>query len=174
MLNEFIKNANLRFGVLKRKQEFLICLKQCMESTLPDIYERGIMIISDMTDIDVLTQTELFALNPILPAIRCMLPKRENEDNTLVMTRQISGLNLLCKLDRFDFQWSDESSQMLLDVDTKNTNSLDPLHCLISFLEQNHQEGYKAQAAQVFGMIIEQGSLNDRLNTLGLPKILEK
>lgn len=127
-----------------------------------------------MTDIDVLTQTELFALNPILPAIRCMLPKRENEDNTLVMTRQISGLNLLWKLDRFDFQWSDESSQMLLDVDTKNTNSLDPLHCLISFLEQNHQEGYKAQAAQVFGMIIEQGSLNDRLNTLGLPKILEK
>ena len=28
LLNEFINDAKLRFNVLKRKQEFLICLKQ--------------------------------------------------------------------------------------------------------------------------------------------------
>ena len=53
-------------------------------------------------------------------------------------------------------------------------NSLDPLHWVISFLEQNHQEGYKAQAAQVLGMIIEHGSLNSRLRNLGVNAILEK
>ena len=66
-----------------------------MESTNPQIYEKGIMITSDMADIEVLTKAELLALDPAFPIIRCLLPKRAEEENTFVMTRQIAGLNLL-------------------------------------------------------------------------------
>lgn len=68
-------------------------------------------------------------------------------------------------MDRANYQWNDKCNQIMEEYGGLRT--------VISFLEQNHQQGYKAQAAQLLGMIMEQGGLNDKLDDLGVASILK-
>ena len=45
---------------------------------------------------------------------------------------------------------------------------------VVALLEQNHQPGYKAQAAQLVGMILEHGTLTKELIKHGAKAILQK
>lgn len=70
LLDEFLNRPELRLSLFKRKQEFLICLNQCIESENPALYEKGVIIASDLIDINVITEPELLSLNPVYQAIR--------------------------------------------------------------------------------------------------------
>lgn len=164
LLDDFISSPELRLNLFKRKQEFLICLNQCLES--PVLYEKGIIISSDLIDIDVVNDNEILSLNPALSAIKCLESKKMDEESHFTMIRQVSALNVLCKLDRLDYDWDEKLSNALLKSGGLQT--------IISFLEQNHQQGYKAQAAQFLGMIVEHGSMNDLIIKYNVPNILQK
>ena len=94
------------------------------------------------------------------------MPKKIKEESSFTMVRQVSGLNVIWKLDRLDFEWNDKCSTIINETGGINT--------IIALLEQNHQQGYKAQAAQLIGMIIEHGSLIDELEKQGIISILQK
>lgn len=81
------------------------------------------------------------------------------------MVRQVSALNLLCKLDRLDYEFDDECMSTIKRYDGVNT--------IVSFLEQNHQQGYKAQAWQLIGMMLENGTMDREIEKYEVPKILE-
>ncbi|CAI2378863.1 unnamed protein product [Moneuplotes crassus] len=166
LLNDFIHSAELRLDLFKRKNEFLICINQCIESNNPSLYEKGVIIISDLIDIDVINNEEISSLKPANKAIICLQPKKINEESHYAMVRQVSALNLLCKLDQLDYQFDDECMDSIKKNDGVNT--------VVSFLEQNHQQGYKAQACQLMGMMIEGGTLDDEIENLEVPTILKK
>ena len=81
------------------------------------------------------------------------------------MVRQVSALNIICKLDRLDCEWGDQETDIM-----KLSNGI---NAIVSFLEQNHQQGYKAQACQILGMILEHGSMNEEIERLKVQSILE-
>jgi hypothetical protein len=106
LLDDFIQSPDLRLNLFKRKQEFLICLNQSLES--PVLHEKGIIICSDLIDISIVNDNEILSLNPIISAIRCLESKKNDEESHFTMIRQVSALNVLCKLDRLDYDWDDK------------------------------------------------------------------
>lgn len=86
----------------------MICINQCIESDNPNLYEKGIIILSDLIDIDVINDKEVLSLKPELKAIQCFEPKKVNEESHYTMVRQVSALNIMCKLDRLDFAINDK------------------------------------------------------------------
>mmetsp|Transcript_35876 Transcript_35876/g.34929 ORF Transcript_35876/g.34929 Transcript_35876/m.34929 type:complete len:170 (-) Transcript_35876:199-708(-) len=65
-------------------------------------------------------------------------------------------MNLMCKLDRWDMEWNQEMSEEMARISGIET--------IIHFLEQSQHDNYKAQAAQIVGMIAEEASINNLLN----------
>lgn len=61
-------------------------------------------------------QSELIALNAIRKIIRSTAPKRPVEDNNYTMSRQICAINLLCKMDKWDIEWSNQMSEEISRV----------------------------------------------------------
>jgi hypothetical protein len=49
----------------------------------------------------------MIALNGIKKIIRSLAPKRPVEDNNYTLSRQISAINLLCKFDKWNIEWTD-------------------------------------------------------------------
>ncbi len=49
--------------MLQRKQEFLICLHNAIESHLPLLYEKAVIVLAELMDIDYLNKSQLTALN---------------------------------------------------------------------------------------------------------------
>jgi hypothetical protein len=166
LINEFINTPDLRLSLFKRKQEFLICLNQWIDSDNPELYEKGIIIISDLIDIHVINDSELRSINPLKRAILCLEQRKLDEESHYTIIRQVSALNVLSYLDRLEIPWNDEC--------TRKLRELNGLQSIISFLEQDHQQGYKAQATQVLGMIIEDGGMNEELEKLGVGRLLRK
>jgi hypothetical protein len=66
-------------------------------------------------------------LNGIGKIIRSLAPKKPTEDQNYAMSRQISAINLLCRLDKWDIEWSAEMSDELSRVSGVET--------IIHFLE---------------------------------------
>ena len=56
LLDKVINLAPLKTGVLKRKQEFLMCLQAAIDSSTPILYEKAIVILSELIDMDYLTK----------------------------------------------------------------------------------------------------------------------
>ena len=166
LIEDFINSPSLRLNLFKRKQEFLICLNQWIESENPLLYEKGVTITSDLIDINIINDAELLALNPIYKAILWLMPKKIKEESSFTMIRQVSALNVICKLDRLNFEWNDKWSNMIKETEGITT--------VVALLEQNHQPGYKAQAAQLVGMILEHGTLTKELIKHGAKAILQK
>jgi len=160
LLDDFINFPELRLSLFKRKQEFLICLNQCISSDNILLYQKGIIILSDLIDIDVVNGNELLSLAPMIKALMCLEPRIIDEESHYTMIRQVSALNVIWKLDRLEFQWNDE----WVDTIRKSRG----LQSIVGFLEQNHQQGYKAQATQFLGMILEHGELIPDIEKLGV------
>jgi hypothetical protein len=96
----------------------------------------------------------------------CLEQRKLDEESHYTIIRQVSALNVLSYLDRLEIPWNDEC--------TRKLRELNGLQSIISFLEQDHQQGYKAQATQVLGMIIEDGGMNEELEKLGVGRLLRK
>lgn len=44
-------------------------------------------------------------MNAIKKIVRTLAPKKPTEDSNYAMGRQLSSMNLLCKLDKWDIEW---------------------------------------------------------------------
>jgi hypothetical protein len=53
--------------------------------------------------------------------IRTLAPKRPTEDNNYAISRQISSLNLLCKLDKWDIEWNQGMSEEISRISGVDT-----------------------------------------------------
>jgi hypothetical protein len=100
-----------------------------------------------MIDIDYINKSQTVALNPQLKAVRTLVGKKSIEDTNYASTRHISAINVLTQLDKWEIDWTDEMNEEASKVNAVET--------LVSFLEQNAHDTYKAQSAQIFGMIAE-------------------
>jgi len=58
----------------------------------------------------------MVALNASRKIIKTLAPKRPTEDNNYTMSRHISSINLLCKLDKWDIEWNDQMSEEISKV----------------------------------------------------------
>jgi hypothetical protein len=103
------------------------------------IYEKATIVVSELVDAKWIQQSELIALNAIRKIIRTLSPKKPTEDNNYAMSRQISALNLLCKLDKWDIEWNQQMAEELSRISGIDT--------IIKYLEQSQHDNYKAQAA---------------------------
>ena len=119
------------------------------------IYEKATIVVSELVDAKWIQQSELVALNATRKIIRTLAPKKPTEDSNYAMSRQISSMNLVCKLDKWDVEWNTQMSEELSKISGIDT--------IIHFLEQSQHDNYKSQAAQVVGMIAEEGSVNHLL-----------
>eukprot|EP00347_Sterkiella_histriomuscorum_P004589 403359888 len=153
LLDQVIGDNSLKLDCVKRKQEFLLVLHQSFESNNAQIYEKATIIVSELVDAKWIQQNELVALNASRKIIKSLSPKRPTEDNNYAMSRHISSINLLCKLDKWDIEWNLAMSEEISKVAGVDT--------VISYLEQSQHDNYKAQAAQIVGMIAEEGSINN-------------
>lgn len=71
------------------------------------------------------------------------------------MGRQLSAMNMLCKLDKWDIEWTPQYSEEISKIAGVDT--------IIHFVEQSQHDNYRAQAAQIVGMIAEEGTINHLL-----------
>ncbi|CDW90750.1 ubiquitin carboxyl-terminal hydrolase family protein [Stylonychia lemnae] len=155
LLDQVIGDNSLKLECVKRKQEFLLVIHQSFESNNQQIYEKATIIASELVDSKWIQQTEMIALNASKKIIKTLAPKRPTEDNNYTMSRHISAINLLCKLDKWDIEWTNQMSEEISKVAGLDT--------IINYLEQSQHDNYKAQAAQIVGMIAEEGSINNIL-----------
>ncbi len=81
----------------------------------------------------------MIALNASKKVIRTLAPKRPNEENNYAMSRHITAINLLCKLDKWDVPWTNQMSEEI--------SRISGVDAIISFLEQSQHDNYKAFAA---------------------------
>ena len=70
------------------------------------MYEKATVIVSELVDSKWIQQSELVALNSMRKIIRSLAPKKPTEDNNYALSRHISALNLLCRLDKWDIEWT--------------------------------------------------------------------
>lgn len=63
------------------------------------------MVTSDMVDSKWIQAAEIVALSAIKKIVRTLAPKKPTEDSNYAMGRQLSSMNLLCKLDKWDIEW---------------------------------------------------------------------
>jgi predicted RNA methylase len=139
LLDQVIGDNSLKLDCVKRKQEFLLVLHQAFESATPIIYEKATVIICELVDAKWIQQSELVALNAIKKIIRTLAPKKPTEDNNNAMSRQISALNLLRKLDIWNIEWNSMMSEEVSRCSGVDT--------IIHYLEQSQHDNYKAFAA---------------------------
>lgn len=71
---------------------------------------------------------------------------------------------MLCKLDKWDIEWTALYSEEISKVAGIDT--------VIHFVEQSQHDNYRAQAAQVVGMIAEEGTINHLLIDMDALNIL--
>ena len=114
-------------------------MHQAFESSTPQIYEKATIVVSELVDAKWVQQTELVALNAVRKIIRTIAPKKPTEDNNYAISRQISALNLLCKLDKWDIEWNNQMSEEISRVQGVDT--------IVHFLEQSQHDNYKSYAA---------------------------
>jgi hypothetical protein len=76
------------------------------------------------------------ALNAVKKVGRTLAPKKPTEDSNYGMGRQLSALNLLCKLDKWDIQWTKEYSEEISKIAGVDT--------IIHFVEQSQHDNYRA------------------------------
>lgn len=46
------------------------------------LFEKAVIILSDMIDMDVLNKNQVIALNPTIKTVRTLCPKKSIENNT--------------------------------------------------------------------------------------------
>lgn len=139
-------------------------ISTALESKTAIMYEKGVMILSDLLDLDYLDQAQAVQLNAQIKAVRSLTPKKQIEEVTYTQARHIAALNILCIMDKWKVDWENEASEAL--------SSVHGVEALVAFLEQNAHETYKSQAAQVIGMVAENGSINSLLFEASVVDIL--
>jgi hypothetical protein len=73
-------------------------------------------------------------------------------------------MNLLCKLDKWDIEWTKANSEEISKVAGVDT--------VMHFVEQSQHDSFRAQACQIVGMIAEEGSINHLLLDMDCLNIL--
>ena len=91
-------------------------MHNAIESHLPLLYEKGIIVLADLMDIDYLNKSQLTALNSQLKAVRTLAPKRNIEDTSYAQTRIINAISLLCRLDKWQVDWTDDTSEEMVKI----------------------------------------------------------
>jgi hypothetical protein len=72
---------------------------------------------------------EIVALNAVKKIVRTLSPKKPIEDTNYAMGRQLSALNMLCKLDKWDIPWTTAYSEEVSKIAGVDT--------IIHFVEQS-------------------------------------
>ena len=80
------------------------------------MYEKATFIISDLVDSKWMQAAEIVALNCMKKIARTLAPKKPTEDTNYAMGRQLSAMNMLCKLDKWDIEWTAEYSEELSKI----------------------------------------------------------
>jgi hypothetical protein len=57
LLDKIITKNSFKNACLKRKQDFLLCIHQALDSNTPLLYEKGIILLSEMIDIDFVNKS---------------------------------------------------------------------------------------------------------------------
>jgi hypothetical protein len=73
-------------------------------------------------------------------------------------------MNLLCKLDKWDIEWTKVYSEEISKVAGVDT--------IMHYVEQSQHDNFRAQASQIVGMIAEEGSINHLLLDMDCLNIL--
>ena len=81
------------------------------------LFEKAVVILSDMIDMDVLNKNQVIALNPTIKTVRTLCPKKSIENNTYSQSWHISAMSLLSYLDWNDVEWTDEMNEEILKID---------------------------------------------------------
>ena len=150
-----ITQNSLKIEVAKRKQEFLIALHAALDRATPRLFEKAVILLSEFLDNKWITESETLALHAEIKAVRCLAPKRPTEESNYAVTRQLCGINVICLLDKWNVEWNEAMSEELARVNGVDTVTL--------YLEQNQHDTYKSQAAEIVGMISDQGTINHLL-----------
>ena len=116
LLDRLIQDNVLKLETVRRKPDLLSLLHQAFENNTPVVYERATIVVSDFVDSKWLQAPEISALNPVRKIARTLAPKKPTEDTNYAMGRQLSALNLLCKLDKWDIQWTAAYSEEISKV----------------------------------------------------------
>jgi hypothetical protein len=111
-------------------------LHQAFENNTPLIYEKATILVSELVDSKLIQPTEIVALNAVKKVTRTLAPKKPTEDSNYGMGRQLSALNLLCKLDKWDIAWIKEYSEEISKIAGVDT--------IIHFVEQSQHDNYRA------------------------------
>ena len=129
----------MKLEACRKKNDLLQLLHQAFENNTPLIYEKATIFVSELVDSKLIQPTEIVALNAVKKVSRTLAPKKPTEDSNYGMGRQLSALNLLCKLDKWDIQWTKEYSEEISKIAGVDT--------IIHFVEQSQHDNYRAQAA---------------------------
>jgi len=139
LIDKLISDNQLKLEAVRRKQDLLSLLFQAFENNVPVVYEKATIVVSDLVDSKWVQSSEIVSLNAIKKIIRTLSPKKPTEDTNYAMGRQLSALNMLCKLDKWDMDWVQGYSEEISKVAGIDT--------VIHFVEQSQHDNYRAQAA---------------------------
>lgn len=116
LIDRLLGDNSLKLECVRRKTDLLSLIHQAFESNTPIVYEKAAMLTSDMVDSKWIQAAEIVALNAIKKIVRTLAPKKPTEDSNYAMGRQLSSMNLLCKLDKWDIEWLKAYSEEMSKV----------------------------------------------------------
>ena len=164
LIDRLISDNSLKLDAVRKKNDLLTMLHQAFECNTPLVYEKATIVISDLVDSKWVQAQEIVALQAVRKIVRTLAPKKPTEDTNYAMGRQLSAMNMLCKLDKWDIEWTSQYSEEMSKVAGVDT--------IIHFVEQSQHDNYRAQAAQIVGMIAEEGTINHLLLDMDALNIL--
>jgi hypothetical protein len=66
---------------MKQKQEFLgVVLRDGFESQVPLLYEKSVIVLSEIIGADYANKNQIISLSPLVKAIRSLNPKKSIEN----------------------------------------------------------------------------------------------
>ena len=139
LLDRLISDNSLKLECVRRKTDLLQLMYQAFENNTPMVYERATIVTSDLVDSKWIQAAEIIALKAVKKIVRTLSPKKPTEDTNYAMGRQLSALNMLCKLDKWDIPWTPQYSEEISKIAGVDT--------VIHFVEQSQYDNYRAQAS---------------------------
>jgi hypothetical protein len=129
LLDRLIQDNAMKLEAVRKKTELLTLLHQAFECNTPLVYEKATIVVSDLVDSKWIQAAEIVALSAVRKIVRTLAPKKPTEETNYAMGRQLSSMNMLCKLDKWDIEWTAAYSEEISKVAGVDT--------IIHFAEQS-------------------------------------
>jgi len=85
---------------MSQKAELLKVMQQAIDSQAPLVYEKAIIILSEMIDTEYLNKPQVITLSGVMKAIKSLIPKKSIENSSYAQARHISAMGVLVYLDK--------------------------------------------------------------------------